>query len=95
MQKITYDLAKSTSNFLKHGLHLADAVRFDFGVAVYYTVDASVHGESRVKALGLLDGAVHAFIFTMREDGIRAISLRRANRSERRRHEKEKAQPKG
>ncbi len=40
------------------------------------------HAEDRWNALGFLDGQLHDLTFTVRDDFIRAISLRKATRTE-------------
>ncbi|WP_218892042.1 BrnT family toxin [Granulicella arctica] len=42
----------------------------------------------RVRALGFLDGRLHALVFTTRGEDMRVISFRKANRTEVRRYEK-------
>ena len=40
------------------------------------------YGETRLVATGLLDGRLHVLCFSRIDDGIRVISLRKANRRE-------------
>lgn len=47
------------------------------------------YGEARFRAYGWIDGRLHMLAFTMHGDTIRAISLRKANATEVRRHGKE------
>jgi uncharacterized DUF497 family protein len=45
--------------------------------------DRKDYGEERWIALGNLDGAIVVVIYTLRDEAIRIISIRRANRYER------------
>jgi uncharacterized DUF497 family protein len=84
---ICYDAAKNARNLCERGLSFDRAADFDFASA-WIVVDARRdYGEIRYRALGLLDGRVHALVFTETVDGIRVISLRRANPREVRRYE--------
>jgi uncharacterized protein len=44
------------------------------------------YGEIRYRAFGTIDGVLHFLAFTYRSGVLRAISLRRANRREAKRH---------
>lgn len=85
---ITFDEAKRQANLEKHGIDLADAD------LVYYapgkvTLSSARQGEDRQMDLALvkLHGVVLALVYVERGDEIRAISLRRASRQERRLYE--------
>ena len=73
--KIAFDQAKDAINRQKHGLSLADAVRMEFRTALYARDSRYDYGEDRTQALGLIDGRLRMLVFTMRRDGMRAISL--------------------
>jgi uncharacterized protein len=45
------------------------------------------YSEQRRRALGMLDGRLHALVFTETIDGIRVISFRKANQREVKRYE--------
>jgi uncharacterized DUF497 family protein len=45
------------------------------------------YGEHRYNALGMLDDLVVSIVFTPRNDGLRIISMRRANKKERQAYE--------
>lgn len=60
-----------------------------FDTALYAPDDRYDYGEQRFQALGLIGGRLHMLAFTMRGQTLRAISLRRANARERKRHEQE------
>jgi uncharacterized protein len=85
---ITWDEAKRAVNLAKHGLDLADAA------CVYESPDKVTpisprQGEARQLDLALVTVAqtVLALAYVERGDEVRAISLRRASRQERRLYE--------
>jgi len=84
--RITFDPAKDASNRAKHGLSLADAARLDW-FAGRVDVAHTVAGETRWRMIAPLDGLLVSMVFTRRATGVRAISLRRASRKERRLYE--------
>ena len=88
---IRYDPVKDLLNQEKHGLSLAHAGLFEWATALIRADTRSDYGEPRFQALGLLDMRVHLAVFTIRDDALRIISLRRANRREERRHEEAQA----
>lgn len=59
----------------------------DFDAAIVVPDDRRDYGEARFQAVGPIRGRLHVLAFTMRGDTLRAISLRRANRSEVRRYD--------
>lgn len=84
--KIEFDDAKDAVNRRKHGLSLADAAFMDFDTALVVPDERRVYGEARFQAFGLIDGRLHVLAFTMRGETLRAISLRKANSREVKRH---------
>lgn len=62
--------------------NLSNAVEFEFESARYLIDDRQDYGETRIRALGLFDGRVHALVFTEIAGGIRVISFRKANKRE-------------
>jgi uncharacterized protein len=81
----TWDEAKRRDNIAKHGLDLADAERFDFEDA-FYEDDWEREGEDRVRAIGWLGDRLCVLVYTVRDDEARAISLRVADKKEKRRY---------
>jgi uncharacterized DUF497 family protein len=77
-----WDPAKAAANLAKHGIAFARAALFDWQEALTEEDDRQAYGERRFYALGLIEGLVHALIFTRR-----GISLRMANDREQRRYE--------
>ena len=85
--KISFDPAKDVRNKKERGLSFESVAEFDFESA-YFEVDSRRdYGEMRVRALGLLDGRLHALVFVETVTGIRVISFRRANKREVKRYE--------
>lgn len=82
--KIEYDPAKNERNIRERGLSFDRAAKFDFATADVREDKRRDYGEVRYRALGWLDNSLHALVFTIRGDRLRVISLRRANRTERR-----------
>lgn len=72
-------------------MSLARAGLFDWATALIRADTRSDYGEARFQTLGLLDMRVHLAVFTIRDDALRIISLRRANRREERRYEEVQA----
>jgi uncharacterized DUF497 family protein len=81
--RITFDPAKDAANQAKHGFSLADAAQLDW-FAGWVDTAHTVAGEPRWQMLAPLDGLLMSLVFARRASGVRAISLRRANRKERR-----------
>jgi uncharacterized DUF497 family protein len=84
--EITFDPAKNEANIAKHGLSFADFAGFDADPAIVVD-DRYDYGETRYVAFGRVNGEGRSLVFTIRDDGLRAISLRRARDKEMRRYE--------
>ena len=85
--EINFDPAKNARNKQERGLSFESVAEFDFESA-YFEVDSRRdYGEMRIRALGLLDGRLHALVFVETAKGIRVISFRRANKREVKRYE--------
>ena len=76
-----WDEAKNQFNLVKHGIDFADIEHFDWDHAV--SIPSNRHGESRIAAIGNLDGLLHFVVYTIRGPNCRIISLRRASDKER------------
>ena len=57
-------------------------MNFEFETAVFKQDTRRDYGEIRIRALGYLDGRLHALVFTETAQGIRVISFRKANKRE-------------
>lgn len=83
---ISFDPAKDAINIEKHGLSFADFEGFDAAPRVIVD-DRADYRETRYRAFGRVDGAGCCLVFTVRDNQVRAISLRRAHEKEMRRYE--------
>jgi len=75
---VEFDPAKDASNKAKHGISLARAA----DMTVLAVIEDHRYYELRYRAYGLIDGIAHCLAFSVRDDNIRAISLRRAHSKE-------------
>ncbi len=79
-----WDEEKRRANLAKHGLDFEDA-GVVFSRPVLIAEDARRdYGETRFKALGMIEDVVVYVAFTLRGEAVRIISMRPANRKERR-----------
>ena len=79
---IVFDDAKDRRNTQERGLPFARAADFAFESALFEIDNRQDYGENRIRALGYMDGKLHALVFTETATGIRVISFRRANKRE-------------
>ena len=82
--EIEFDPANDAANVEKHGVSLARTGGLEI-VAVTETSRPG-DGERRFRLYGLLQGTAYCAVLTWRDKVPRAISLRKANRMERKRH---------
>jgi uncharacterized protein len=82
--EIEFDPAKDAANLEKHGVSLACAGELEI-IAVTET-SRPEDKERRFRLYGRLHGEPYCAVLTWREKTPRAISLRKANRMERKRH---------
>ena len=76
---IVYDPEKSERNRRESGLPFDRAAAFDFQTALYAIDERRDYGETRIVALGLIGDRLHVLCFVETDDGMRVISLRKAN----------------
>ena len=77
-----FDPAKSVANLRKHGVSLELAFQLDDDAALV-AEDTSARGEQRFVAIGPIGDELYVLVYTERDNDIRPISLRMAERSER------------
>lgn len=80
-----WDAAKDQSNHAKHSISFEEAIAI-FADSDVIVLDAT-HGEdeeTRLKAIGRIEGKLFVVVFTQRGKLKRIISARRANRTEER-----------
>lgn len=80
--EITFDAAKDEANIAKHGVSLATAADFEWDTAAIEKDARKAYGEDRYRAFGFIGVRLHCLVFVIRDQAIRAISLRRANHRE-------------
>jgi uncharacterized DUF497 family protein len=83
---VFFDPGKEARNVAKHGISLTRAEEMDMAAAIIREDERFDYGETRYIAFGDIDDALHCLVFTFRGSKVRAISLRKANKKEIRRH---------
>jgi len=86
--QLGYDPDKNAVNREKHGISLADAVRFEWDTAHIEEDVRLDYGEPRFQAVGYIGLRLHFMAFCLRDEKIRLISLRKANPREVKRYAK-------
>jgi len=85
--RFEWDENKNKSNISVHAIDFRDAyLIFDHPILIK-TDTRKDYGEQRLVGLGVLYSAVIVIVFTKRSDAVRVISIRRANRNERKIYE--------
>jgi uncharacterized DUF497 family protein len=85
--KFEWDENKNKTNIRVHEIDFRDAqLIFDWPMLIKADTRKD-YGEERLVGLGLLHEVVIVIVFTKRNDIIRVISIRRANRNERKIYE--------
>jgi uncharacterized DUF497 family protein len=79
-----WDEEKARANLARHGVRFEAIYRFDWAGAVRSEDARYDYGEVRLVALGKIGDRAHVVVYTTRSEVIRIISLRKANRRERR-----------
>lgn len=83
-----WDGVKNRANVRRHGFGFADAEEMFRGVLRARPDTSADYGEERWVGIGMTHGRVAVIAFTPRPpDTIRVISLRKANREERKQYE--------
>ncbi|MGA9581345.1 MAG: BrnT family toxin [Allosphingosinicella sp.] len=81
---IEFDPAKDAANVAKHGVSLARTG--ELLIWAFTENSRPEESERRFRLYGLLDGEAVCAVVSWREETVRAISLRKANRKERKIH---------
>ncbi|MFZ5734488.1 MAG: BrnT family toxin [Pseudomonadota bacterium] len=84
----SFDPTKEAKNLANHRISLSRA--FDMEVMSVLVDDRFDYGEIRYRAYGVIDGAAHCLVFTVRQGRVRPISLRRAHAKEMKRYATQK-----
>jgi len=77
-----WDEAKRQANLKKHRIDFIDIVHFDWESAKVIEDDRESYGEQRFNACGFLLGRLAIVTFTVRDEQLRIISLRKATKHE-------------
>jgi uncharacterized DUF497 family protein len=80
--QISFDPAKDKTNIRKHGVSLARGATFDMTTAFIDSDASQDYGETRYLAIGWLQAHLYAMCFTLRDDLVRIIILRKATPEE-------------
>lgn len=80
---IESDTAKRNWTLTERGLDFADLIDFDWDTALIFDDNRHDYGERRQAALGFLNNRLIAIAFTVRSNKTRIISMRKANKRER------------
>ena len=73
---------KAELNYQKHGVTFDHAENFEWDSALVIEDRRQNYGENRYNAMGLINDRLYQMTFTVREEVVRVISLRKANKRE-------------
>jgi len=74
-----WDDHKAACNRRNHGVDFTSIIDFDWEAAMVIEDQRKDYGERRFIAYGPIGNRLHCVVFTLRDDVIRIISLRKAN----------------
>jgi uncharacterized protein len=78
-----WDEEKAASNFAKHKISFESAITaFADPDALHLDATRQGDGENREKLVGMIEGRLFTVVFTLRDEVVRMISARRANKRE-------------
>ena len=77
-----WDEAKRERNLKKHGVDFRDVLHFHWDSALVDEDCSESYGEPRYRALGFIRDRLMMLVFTTRDECVRVISLRKADRKE-------------
>ena len=86
--EVEFDIEKNKRNIEMRGLSFEDVVYLDWDNALIWGDTREDYGEGRYCSLAIMpkDEKLYSVAFTIRNDIIRVISFRRANKRERRKY---------
>lgn len=84
---LSYDPAKNIRNIAERGISFDLALQLDWASALVVEDLRKAYSERRFQVLGLIGDQLHMLVFTPRPGCLHVISLRRANKRERARHD--------
>ena len=85
--KLDWDETKRQMTLRERGLDFADVALIDWETAITFDDDRQDYGERRQVCLGRMREHVVVVAFTFRGNTLRVISMRKANRRERKLHD--------
>ena len=80
--KQTFDPVKNRANIEGRGIGFETARDFEFATALIVEDDRKDYGETRYVGIGFIGARLHVIVFTVRDEELRIISLRKANKRE-------------
>lgn len=84
--RIEFDPVKNEINVEKHGISLDMALCIDKETAYIIEDSRNQYGERRLQMFGFIEERLFIMVFTLRDNFMRVISLRKANEREKRRY---------
>jgi len=85
--KYEWDDSKCEANRLKHGVDFSIALNFDWNKAIHEPDTRYDYAENRIVSFAPINGRIHAMVWVIREEQVRIIRLRKANKREVARYE--------
>ena len=85
--EIEWDENKRNQTLVERGLDFADVAHFDWDSSVYTEDQRYDYGETRYVAFGFIDQTLVCLAYTLRQEALRVISLRKASVKERKLYE--------
>ena len=87
--EISFDQAKNETNIRERGLPFSLVKdEFDWGTALIGEDTRKNYGERRYEALGYIGQRLHVVVYAPAANSVRVISLRKANKREKRKYGK-------
>jgi len=86
--KFEWDDVKAAANRAKHGVAFEDVTDFDWNASVDTPDHRKNYNEQRVIATSTIRGRPHVLVYVQRNEYVRVISLRKANKREVSKYEK-------
>ena len=88
-----WDESKRTKNLKEHGVDFYSVHEFGWDSSVTIVDNRREYDEIRFVTFGFVKNRLHVLVHTERQNAMRIISLRRANKRETEDYEKEKNDP--
>jgi uncharacterized DUF497 family protein len=76
--KIEFDPVKNEKNIRERGINFELAADFDLTTAKIWPDTRKDYGEARYIALGYISGRLYSLVFSLRDDVLRVISLKKS-----------------